>query len=197
MKVAIYCRVSDDKKKADGERRQDVNRQIQLLLDFAKRFNEDAIVYVDDGKSAYTEDWNSRPAFKQLFNDCRRKIINKIYIEDMTRFSRNLLMGLQWLKELGELNVHVVSLKEGELEYTSAKGWMQNSLLLMFAEWESRIRSEKVKSGMKRAKEKGKIVGGRKKGAKKPPKTKGAVILTPLEALKRASNTEARGLALL
>jgi DNA invertase Pin-like site-specific DNA recombinase len=149
---AIYGRVSDDKKKSDGERRQDVNRQTDILKDFAKRKGITEIKeYIDDGKSAFTDDLNQRPAFKQLLNDCRAHWIKNIYIEDMTRFSRNLLLGLQLLKELGELNVNIISVKEGEIEVTSSKGWMQSTWLLMFAEWDSRVKSEKVKSGMEKA----------------------------------------------
>jgi DNA invertase Pin-like site-specific DNA recombinase len=170
MKVAIYCRVSDDKKKKDGERRQDVNRQKELLIDFCKRAGYNNMeIYIDDGKSAYTEDWNQRPDFKRLFNDCRRHFIQKIIIEDMTRFSRRLDIGLPLLMELSKLNVHLISLKEGELEVTSAKGWMQSSMLLMFAEWDSRIKSEKVKSGMRKAKNLGKKIGGFR-GGQKPTK---------------------------
>lgn len=167
MKTAIYSRVSDDKKKPDGERRQDVKRQINLLKDYCKRAGLKNIVeYTDDGKSAFTEDWNQRPEFKRLFNDCRRHFIQKIIVEDMTRFSRRLDVGLPLLRELGQLNVHVISLKEGELEVTSAKGWMQSSMLLMFAEWDSRIRAEKIRSGMERARNQGKKIGGFKKKKK-------------------------------
>jgi DNA invertase Pin-like site-specific DNA recombinase len=164
MKVGVYARVSDDKKKSDGERRQDINRQIEMLVGYwkAKGYTEDQInIYADDGKSAYTEDWNSRPQFKALFNDCRRNYVKEILIEDMTRFSRRLDLGLPLLKELAELKCQLISLKEGELEVTSSKGWMQSSMLLMFAEWDSRIKSEKVKSGMQKAKDKGKKIGGR------------------------------------
>lgn len=160
MKPAIYARVSDDKKKSDGERRQDVNRQVEMIKEHLERKGiTECFIYVDDGKSAYTEDLNSRVAFKNLLNDCRRHYVQEIYLEDMTRFSRNLSMGLQWLKELGELGVHITSLKEGELEVTSSKGWMQSTMLLMFSEWDSRIKSEKVRSGMKKAKNLGKHVG--------------------------------------
>jgi len=166
-KVGLYARVSGTKKKLDGERRQDINRQRELLKDFLKRKGiKDFKEYVDDGKSAFTEDLNQRPAFKQLLNDCRRHFIKEIYIEDMTRFSRNLSLGLQWLRELGELGINMVSLKEGELQVTSSKGWMQSTMLLMMAEWESRIRSEKVKSGMTKAKNLGKQIGRRKNGKK-------------------------------
>lgn len=158
--IAKYERVSDDKKKSDGDRRQDVQRQDDLLENHLKlKGILQSTKYVDDGKSAFTEDINQRPAFKQLLNDCRRHYIKEIYVEDMTRFSRNLPFGLQWLKELGELGVQVISLKEGELEVTSSKGWMQSAMLLMFAEWDSRIKSEKVKSGMQKAKNLNKHIG--------------------------------------
>lgn len=163
-RVALYARVSDDKKKQDGGREQDVYRQVTLLKEFITRTYENEkeltiAVYVDDGKSAYTEDWNSRPQFKKLIDDCRRHNITHIYVEDMTRFSRNVLTGLQLLKELGDIKVQVISLREGEFEVTSAKGWMQSLMLLMFAEWDSRIKSEKVKSGMQKKKNLGKHIG--------------------------------------
>jgi DNA invertase Pin-like site-specific DNA recombinase len=158
--IAIYVRVSDDKKKADGERRQDINRQIDVLKEFLNRKNiTNYEVYADDGKSAYTEDLNQRPNFKRLLNDCRRYFIREIYIEDMTRFSRNLSMGLQWLKELGDLNVQLISLKEGEFEVTTAQNWLKSSIMLMFAEWDSKVKSEKVKVGMQKAKNLRKQVG--------------------------------------
>lgn len=160
ISIAKYERVSDDKKKDDGSRRQDIQRQDNLLSEHLKlKGILQSKVYADDAKSAFTDDLNQRPAFKQLLNDCRRHFIKEIYIEDMTRFSRNLSLGLQWLKELGEIGVQVISLKEGELEVTSSRGWMQSTLLLMFAEWDSRIKSEKVKSGMQKAKNLGKHVG--------------------------------------
>lgn len=117
-------------------------------------------IYIDDGKSAFTEDLNQRPAFKRLLNDCRRNYLREFWIEDMTRFSRNLSMGLQWLKELSELNCNIISSKEGEIEVTSSGGWMKSAIFLMFAEWDSRIKSEKVKSGMQKARNLGKKVGG-------------------------------------
>ena len=69
-------------------------------------------------------------------------------------------MGLQWLKELSELNCNIISSKEGEIEVTSSGGWMKSAIFLMFAEWDSRIKSEKVKSGMQKARNLGKKVGG-------------------------------------
>ena len=163
----IYARVSDVKKKSDGERRQDIDRQLESICRFVKAKGMDSIViYSDDGKSAFTDDINQRPQFKQLLNDCKRRIIKKIYIEDMTRFSRNLSMGLQWMRLLGDLNIDLISLREGEFEVTSSSGWMRSTFLLMFAEMDSRIKSEKVRDGMQKAKNLGKNIG-RPKNKKK------------------------------
>lgn len=175
--TAIYARVSDDKKKADGERRQDVYRQTELLGKPLRDKGIEFKTYIDDGKSAFTDDINQRPAFKQLMNDCRRNFIQTIYVEDLTRFSRNLSLGLQWLKELGQLGVQVISIRDGEIEETSTKGWMQSLMLLMFAEWDSRVKSEKVKSGMQKAKNLGKRIGGSRVGRKPSQIIKGNVGL--------------------
>lgn len=159
----IYARVSDDKKKDDGERRQDVDRQINYLLDFFSLEREGLRLYIDDGKSAFTDDINQRPEFRRLMMDVRRNYIKEIYIEDMTRFARNLSLGLQWLKEFGQYGATIKSAKEGELEVTSSRGWMASTMLLMFAEWDSRVKSEKVKNGMEKARNLKKNIGRPKK----------------------------------
>lgn len=163
--IAIYARVSDFKFK-DAERTQDVQRQVELLSDYVqKAFPLQRIEkYVDDGESAFTDDFNQRPSFKMLLHNCRRRWVSKVVIEDMTRLSRRIDLGLPVLRELGELGIHVISLKEGELEVTSAKGWMQSAMLLMFAEWDSRVKSEKIKSGMLKARNLKKRIGRPRKG---------------------------------
>src|SRR4030066_1014330 len=129
--VAIYARVSEYKLE-DKERTQDVQRQIDLLMDYARKsFPLERIEkYADDGRSAFTDDFNQRPDFKMLLHNCRRRWISKVIIEDMTRLSRRIDLGLPVLRELGELGVHVISLKEGELEVTSARGWMESAMFL-------------------------------------------------------------------
>jgi DNA invertase Pin-like site-specific DNA recombinase len=174
MKVAIYSRVSDDKKKDDGSRRQDIQRQIDFLVPIVlgrhpELKKEDLLIYKDDGKSAFTEDWNQRPDFKRLFNDCRRHFIQEFWIEDMTRFSRRIDVGLPLLRELGQLNIQLISSKEGEIEVTSSDGWLRSAFLLFFAEWDSRSRADKIRSGMKKAQNLGKKVGGFR-GGRKPIK---------------------------
>ena len=177
-KIAIYARVSDDKKKSDGERRQDVMRQVDLLKEFLAKGGLTAQkIYIDDGKSAFTEDLNSRPAFRELMRDAKARWIDVVYIESLDRFSRKLGMGLVWLEQLSRHGCTVTSIHEGELDVTINVDWMRSAIALMFAEWYSRELSEKVKSGMARAKGKdaiGKRGIDKKKRKKRANSDKGA-----------------------
>lgn len=170
MRCAIYARVSDDKKKSDGTRRQDINRQVERIERYLKAAKiKEYVVYSDDGKSAFTEDLNQRPAFKQLLLDVRYYKYDHIYVESLDRFSRKLQLGLVWLRLLSKHNCNLISLSEGEVDVTSSEGWMRSAMFLMMAEWYSRQLSEKVKSGMAKAKERGKHVGRPKKRSAPQP----------------------------
>lgn len=154
MKVAIYVRVSDDKKKDDGSRRQDINRQLDLLKNHLKNIGiTEWKEYIDDGKSAWTDDLNHRPGFKKLRSDVFRRYISKVYVEAIDRFSSNMIAGMGYLKEFMDIgNCTVISLAEGEYEVTSNDGWAKSTMFLFMAEWRIRNLRDKIKSGMERRK---------------------------------------------
>jgi DNA invertase Pin-like site-specific DNA recombinase len=155
MKTAIYCRVSDDKLKEDGERRQDIERQVAKLRAWAVAQGivvEDVDVFRDDGLSAFKDDYQSRPAFVKLLREVRGRHYQRVLVEDLTRWARRMEDGLKTLKEASDAGCTVTSLSEGEVDVTTANGWFRASICLMMAEWASRIMSEKIKSGMKRRK---------------------------------------------
>src|SRR5689334_14065530 len=102
MKVALYCRVSDMKLKEDGTRRQDIDRQVELLRNYCNTMKypiDEALIFKDDGKSAWTDDLNSRPAFKEMRSQMLRHRFDKVIVESLDRFSSNLAQGLDWLTE--------------------------------------------------------------------------------------------------
>jgi len=157
MKAAIYARVSDDKKKSDGTRRQDVHRQVEIIKERIERCGhtvDEKHIYIDDGKSAFTEALRDRPEFRRMMRDARAHWVDTIYVESLDRFSRKLTMGLQWLEQLSKAGCTVVSLHEGEIDVTEGEGWMRSALFLLMAEWYSRELSRKVKSGMARSNKK-------------------------------------------
>ena len=151
MKSAIYARVSDTKLKDDGERRQDVMRQVERLKQYA---GQDAKVFMDDGISAFMEDYNSRPEFMKLLCEIRSNQIKQVWVESLDRWSRRIEDGLRTLKEVSDYNCTVTSIAEGEINITTSQGWFKAGVSLLLAEWSSRDKSDKVKSGMARAKAK-------------------------------------------
>jgi len=168
MKIAIYARVSDDKLKEDGERRQDVNRQVELLDKHVEGWLQQndwdrSEPFIDDGKSAFKEDYSSRPEFCRLMREIKAHRINRVYVESLDRWSRRVVEGLVSLKTASEFGCTIVSIAEGEIDWTTPQGWFKSYIALGMAEWASRDKSWKVKSGMQRAKAKNKHIGRPKK----------------------------------
>jgi len=153
--TAGYPRVSDQKFKTDGARRQDVNRQIEKIKDYCKMMKlGEPIFFCDDGISAYKDDYNSRPEFCRMLREVKANRIKHIIIEDITRWSRRIEDGLKTLAEATK-KCKVTSLAEGELGVEIPEQWFKTTIGFLMAEWSSKITSYKVKSGMqKRLKDK-------------------------------------------
>ncbi len=150
MKVAGYPRVSDQKFKTDGQRRQDINRQIEKIKSYCKTMElEEPIFFIDDGISAYKDDYNSRPEFCRMLREVRANRVKHIIIEDITRWSRRIEDGLKTLSEVTK-KCQVTSLAEGELGVTIPEQWFKTAIGFLMAEWSSKIGSYKVKSGMQK-----------------------------------------------
>lgn len=160
-KTAIYARVSDDKLKDDGGRRQDVNRQVERLRPYA---GDDALLFIDDGKSAFKEDYQSRPEFCRLLREIRAHRIGRVYVESLDRWSRRVEDGLKTINEVSSLGCTVTSAAEGELDVTMPEGWFKVGVAFLLAEWASRSMSWKIRQGMARRKAAGAHIGRPKKG---------------------------------
>jgi len=153
MRVAIYCRVSDDKLKGDGDRRQDIERQISKLSMICEIQGwKEPVIFKDDGLSAFKDDYQSRPAFVNLLREIRARRIQRVLIEDLTRWSRRIEDGLRTMKEASDYGCTVTSSAEGEIDVTIPDGWFKCAIGFLMAEWSSRSTAYKVKSGMDRRK---------------------------------------------
>jgi DNA invertase Pin-like site-specific DNA recombinase len=152
--IAGYIRVSDQKLKTDGDRRQDVDRQREKIKGFCKVMNwEDPIFFCDDGISAFKEDYNSRPEFCRMLREIRANRIQRVIVEDLTRWSRRIEDGLKTMREASE-KATITSMAEGEVNITLPDGWFKTAVSFLLAEWSSKSTSYKVISGMKRRLEK-------------------------------------------
>jgi len=151
MKVAGYIRVSDQKLKTDGERRQDIDRQRDKIIKFCEsmKWNKPEF-YSDDGISAYKEDYNSRPNFLKMLHEIRARRIQRIIVEDLTRWSRRIEDGLKTVREATESGCTITSMAEGEIQVTLPESWFKTAIAFLLAEWSSKSTSYKVQSGMER-----------------------------------------------
>lgn len=150
IKLAGYIRVSDQKLKTDGERRQDINRQREKIIKFCNSMDWGTpIFFCDDGISAFKEDYNSRPEFCRMLREVRANRIQRIIVEDLTRWSRRIEDGLKTMREVST-KCTVTSMAEGEVDITLPDGWFKCALGFLMAEWSSKSTSYKVQSGMAR-----------------------------------------------
>lgn len=156
MRIALYCRVSDDKLKEDGERRQDVQRQVEHLkpqVEAYMKYNPDCVYvgeFIDDGKSAFKEDYQSRPAFCRLLSEMKAHRVNRVYVESLDRWARRVVDGLTTLKEVTQAGGTVVSLAEGEADITLPQGWFKCGIAFLMSEWASREKSWRVTQALDR-----------------------------------------------
>lgn len=147
MATAIYARVSDDKLREDGERRQDIQRQVDRLRAYA---GPNALLFLDDARSAFKDDYNARPEFSRLLREIRARRVQRVYVESLDRWSRRVEDGLRTLKEAAEYGATVTSIAEGECDTTTPNGWFKVGVALLLAEWASRSQGFKVSQAMER-----------------------------------------------
>lgn len=155
-----YCRVStvyeeqkkslEEQKKQSKELAKEKNSVIAKVGAFYKRNGEKQQcpgMYVDEGITA--KDYKHREAFKQMIEDGKAGKFNNIFVEDVSRFSRNAELGIKIYKDLRQHGVNVHFRKEG-LDTMN----IDNDYILTFAfgmaEKENQMKSERVKWGISR-----------------------------------------------
>jgi DNA invertase Pin-like site-specific DNA recombinase len=153
MRVVTYQRTSTRDQFPENQSRE-------LLLYATARKWVIQREYVDFGFSA--TDKKARPAFDELMRDARRRRFDCVLVTKLDRWSRNLKSLILSLDELTALGIAFVSLNEG-IDGSTAAGKLQLNILGSFAAFESARISERVKSGLNRAR-----ANGVKLGRKRP-----------------------------
>lgn len=142
VKVAIYIRVSTqhqiDKASLPVQREELINYTKYIL-------NTDTYeLFEDPGYSAKNTD---RPAYQQMMSRVRTGEFSHILVWKIDRISRNLLDFAAMYAELKRLGVTFVS-KNEQFDTSSAMGEAMLKIILVFAELERNMTSERVSSVM-------------------------------------------------
>lgn len=140
--VAIYIRVSTmyqiDKDSLPMQRK-DLIAYSNLILN-----TDDYTVYEDAGYSGKNTD---RPQFQKMMTDIRSHKFTHLLVWKIDRISRNLLDFASMYAEIKELGVTFVS-KNEQFDTSTAMGEAMLKIILVFAELERNMTSERVLATM-------------------------------------------------
>lgn len=154
-KVAIYIRVSTihqiDKDSIPMQKR-DLAAYCQLIL------GTDNYEFFED--AGYSGKNTDRPAFQEMMNRIRRNEFTHVLVWKIDRISRNLLDFAEMYEELQSLRVTFVS-KNEQFDTSTAIGEAMLKIVLVFAELERNMASERVTATMISRASNGQWNGGR------------------------------------
>ena len=104
--------------------------------------------YEDDECSARGEQIARRPQFKKLLEDVAAGRVQIVMVHSLDRWSRNVMVTLQSFRILAQHGTAFISLSEN-IDYTSAEGRLQLTILAAFAAYFSDALSKHTSKGKK------------------------------------------------
>ncbi len=152
LRVAPYCRVSTDKE----EQLNSLETQMAYYTDKIAANKDWTMVrlYADEGISGTST--KKRKEFLKMIRDCEKGKIDLVITKSVSRFGRNTLDGLDYVRKLKRLGVGVYFEKENQNTL-----YMENEMILTFffsqAQGESESLSEIIKWGFRARFKNGKV----------------------------------------
>lgn len=153
LKVAAYARVSTEKEEQEDSFERQVERYTQMI-----HVNPDwefAGIYADPGISGTRAE--KRPDFLRMIEDCRAGKIQKVLVKSISRFARNTVDALNYIRELKDLGISVYFESEN-IDTLTPGGEVLLTILAAMAEQESRTISSNIKWAWQRKFQNGDII---------------------------------------
>ncbi|MFC1939925.1 recombinase family protein [Chloroflexota bacterium] len=155
MRAVIYARVSTDEQ-VEG---YSIDAQLRAGRNFAHEKEWGLInEYVDEGKSARSEDITRRPKFQEMLKAASEKEFDVLIVHKLDRFSRNLLVTLRSFDELSKRGITFISITE-QIDFTTPMGRVFLAMAGAFAQFYSDNLSQETKKGWTERKTRG-LYGG-------------------------------------
>jgi site-specific DNA recombinase len=155
VRAALYGRVSDEEQ-VEGYSLDAQRRAFQALVQGRgwTAYRE----YMEEGKSAYTDDIRKRPRFKEAIDDGLAGKYDILVVHKIDRFSRKLRITLEYFEKLGKAGIGFVSI-QNEIDYSTPTGKFMLVMQGGLAELYSDNLSEETKKGMAERKAQGLYCG--------------------------------------
>jgi len=153
LRVAAYCRVSTD----DEEQLTSYEAQQNYYTDKIMT-NPDwtmAGIFADEGITGTSA--KKRPEFLRMIRKCRQKKIDLVLVKSISRFARNTVDCLNYIRALRELGIAIIFEKEN-INTLESDSEMLITMMGAFAQAESESISQNVRWGKRQAMREGKAI---------------------------------------
>ena len=152
LRVAAYCRVSTDQE----QQANSYQVQIEYYTDYINSNPEWTLagIFADEGITGTSTE--KRTAFRQMIRLCKQRRIDLILCKSQSRFSRNTLDSLKYIRMLKDLGIGVIFEKEHLNTLTEYSEFIL-TLHSSFAQAESESISRNVSLGVQMAFREGKV----------------------------------------
>lgn len=143
LKVAAYCRVSTD----SDEQATSYEAQIEHYTLYIQNNPEWILagIFADDGISGTNT--KKRGEFNRMIEECKAGNIDMIITKSISRFARNTIDCLKYIRQLKALNIAVLFEKEN-INTMDSKGEVLLTIMASLAQQESESLSQNVKLGI-------------------------------------------------
>ena len=143
LRVAAYCRVSTD----SDEQASSYEVQVEHYTQFIQKNPEWELagIFADDGISGCNT--KKRSEFNRMIEECMAGGIDMIITKSISRFARNTLDCLKYIRELKEKNIPVFFEKEN-INTMDSKGEVLLTIMASLAQQESQSLSQNIKLGL-------------------------------------------------
>ncbi|MDD2965577.1 MAG: recombinase family protein [Bacteroidales bacterium] len=143
LRVAAYCRVSTETE----EQSASYEAQIDHYTNYIGNHPEWKLagIFADEGISG--TDTKKRDEFNRMIDECVAGKIDMVITKSISRFARNTLDCLKYIRKLKEFNVAIYFEKEN-INTLDAKGEVMITIMASLAQQESQSLSQNIKMGI-------------------------------------------------
>lgn len=143
LRVAAYCRVRTD----SDEQATSYEAQVEHYTEYIQNHPDWVLagIFADDGISGTNT--KKRTEFNRMIDECMAGNIDMIITKSISRFARNTLDCLKYIRQLKEQNIPVYFEKES-INTMDAKGEVLITIMASLAQQESQSLSQNVKLGL-------------------------------------------------
>jgi len=154
LRVCAYCRVST----TSEEQKDSFNSQVEYYKDYIASNPAwiNAGIYADEGITGTTAE--KRPDFQRMIADCMAGKIDIILAKSISRFARNTVDALNYIRALKEKSISI-RFEEEHIDTLTAEGELLITILSSVAQQEVQNTSEHVKKGLAMKMTAGQLVG--------------------------------------